>query len=93
MADPIVDLSLGKPIISPTLSPHLPGGERGQSRGLDGIPLMSIAHQTRAQRSQVGIDLLRRALHPSDLEQQRHQTRNQSIPQADLPMTHTRFRV
>src|SRR5699024_11207581 len=54
---------------------------RGRRRGQSGVLLLVLAHEPHAPRAQLGIDLLRHAVHPLGLKQQRHQTR----PDSSLP--------
>lgn len=53
-------------------------GHRSRRRGQGGVLLGVLAHQPHAPRAQLGIDLLRHAVHPLGLKQQRHQTRADS---------------
>ena len=82
-AGPVVDLGLGQP------APHgLPrdtflASDRGRRRGQGGVLLLVLPHEPHAPRAQLGIDLLRHAVHPLGLKQQRHQTRADSHANRD----------
>src|SRR5699024_10050724 len=75
-----VDLGLGQPAPHGLARDALLTGDRGHRRSHGGVLLGVLAHEPHAPRAQLGIDLLRHAVYPLGLKQQRHQTRDGSPP-------------
>src|SRR5699024_8049028 len=76
----VVDLGLGQPAPHGLARDALLTGDRGHRRSHGGVLLGVLAHEPHAPRAQLGIDLLRHAVYPLGLKQQRHQTRDGSDP-------------
>src|SRR5699024_315553 len=76
----VVDLGLGQPAPHGLARDALLTGDRGHRRSHGGVLLGVLAHEPHAPRAQLGIDLLRHAVYPLGLKQQRHQTRDGSPP-------------
>src|SRR5699024_5597796 len=74
----VVDLGLGQPAPHGLARDALLTGDRGHRRSHGGVLLGVLAHEPHAPRAQLGIDLLRHAVYPLGLKQQRHQTRDGS---------------
>src|SRR5699024_7677560 len=75
----VVDLGLGQPAPHGLARDALLTGDRGHRRSHGGVLLGVLAHEPHAPRAQLGIDLLRHAVYPLGLEQQRHQARDGSV--------------
>src|SRR5699024_7614973 len=69
---------LGQPAPHGLARDALLTGDRGHRRSHGGVLLGVLAHEPHAPRAQLGIDLLRHAVYPLGLKQQRHQTRDSS---------------
>src|SRR5699024_11388630 len=74
IAAPDAALGLGQPAPHGLARDARLTGNRGHRRSHGGVLLGVITHEPHAPRAQLGIDLLRHAIHPLGLKQQRHQT-------------------
>ena len=83
-AGPIIDRGLREPAPNGLRRDAFLPGERGDYGGQGGVLLEVLPDEPHAPRAQLGIDLLRHAVHPSGLKQQRHQTRADSVRQRSV---------
>src|SRR5699024_2990957 len=74
----VVDLGLGQPAPHGLARDALLTGDCGHHGTHGGVLLGVLAHEPHAPRAQLGIGLLRHAVYPLGLKQQRHQTRDGS---------------
>src|SRR5690606_23956212 len=79
-AGPVVDLGLREPAPHGLARDTFLASHRGDCGGQGGVLLEALPDEPHAPRAQLGIDLLRHAVHPSGLKQQRHQTWADSTP-------------